>query len=165
MYISAYGAHIFTRRVCPSDGRSSPDSTALGSGWNTHSEADCDRSTLLYGRRSARGVGLSRSAEAIDCLLQGIERGPEAGSQEPKASAGTVLCISRGIAQVKFLEEVGGGMNFKPKVFSELMDAVGRSEISKLIVAHKDRSVRFRFAWFSHFCEIKLDRRTHVRTN
>ena len=45
-------------------------------------------------------------------------------------------------------------MNFKPKVFSELMDAVGRGEISKLIVAHKDRWARFGFAWFSHFCEI-----------
>jgi len=47
-----------------------------------------------------------------------------------------------------------GGMNFKRKVFTELMDAVGRGEISKLIVAHKDRLVRFGFAWFSHFCEI-----------
>src|ERR1700751_5155290 len=64
------------------------------------------------------------------------------------------FCISRGIAQVEFLEEVGGGMNFKRKDFTELMDAVGRGEISKLIVAHKDRLVRFGFAWFSHFCEI-----------
>jgi len=45
-------------------------------------------------------------------------------------------------------------MNFKRKVFTELMDAVGRGEISKLIVAHQDRLVRFGFAWFSHFCEI-----------
>jgi Helix-turn-helix domain/Resolvase, N terminal domain len=45
-------------------------------------------------------------------------------------------------------------MNFKRKVFTELMDAVGRGEISKLIVAHADRLVRFGFAWFSHFCEI-----------
>jgi hypothetical protein len=64
-YVSAYDAHIFTRRVCPPDGRSSQDSTALGSGWNTHSEADSDRSALLYGRRSATGVGFSRSAEAL----------------------------------------------------------------------------------------------------
>ena len=45
-------------------------------------------------------------------------------------------------------------MNFKRKVFTELMDAVGRGEISKLIVVHKDRLVRFGFAWFSHFWEI-----------
>src|SRR5246127_3951197 len=51
------------------------------------------------------------------------------------------FCISRGIAQVEFLEEVGGGMNFKRKVFTELMDAVGRGEISKLIVAHKATTV------------------------
>src|ERR1700751_766765 len=94
-YVSAYDAHIFTGRVCPPDGRSSQDSTALGSGWNTHSEADSDRSARLHGRRSATGVGFSRSAEAIDCLLPGVERGPEAGSQEPKASAGTVLYLSR----------------------------------------------------------------------
>src|ERR1700741_1075190 len=63
-YVSAYDAHIFTGRVCPPDGRSSQDSTALGSGWNTHSEADSDRSARLHGRRSATGVGFSRSAEA-----------------------------------------------------------------------------------------------------
>src|SRR5215470_19120461 len=60
-----------------------------------HREADSDRSALLYARRSATGVGFSRSAEAIDCRLQGVERGSEAGSQEPKASAGTVLYLSR----------------------------------------------------------------------
>jgi predicted site-specific integrase-resolvase len=64
------------------------------------------------------------------------------------------FCVARGIAPVEFLEEIGGGMNFKPKVFTELMDAIGRGEISKLIIAHKDRLVRFGFAWFSHFCEI-----------
>ena len=64
------------------------------------------------------------------------------------------FCVARGIAQVEFLEEIGGGMNFKRKVFTELMDAIGRGEISKLIIAHNDRLVRFGFAWFSHFCEI-----------
>src|ERR1700751_4280460 len=152
-YVSAYDAHIFTGRVCPPDGRSSQDSTALGSGWNTHSEADSDRSARLHGRRSATGVGFSRSAEAIDCLLPGVERGPEAGSQEPKASAGTVLYLSRNRAS-RIPRRGRRGMNFKRKVFTELMDAVGRGEISKLIVAHKDRLVRFGFAWFSHFCEI-----------
>jgi putative resolvase len=63
------------------------------------------------------------------------------------------FCTTRGLAGVEFIEEVGGGMNFKRKAFTSLMDAVGAGEISTLIIAHKDRLVRFGFPWFEHFCQ------------
>ncbi len=67
--------------------------------------------------------------------------------------------VAKGLANVEFIEEVGGGLNFKRKRFLELMDAIGRGEVKTLILAHEDRLTRFGFEWFEHYarthgCEI-----------
>jgi predicted site-specific integrase-resolvase len=62
--------------------------------------------------------------------------------------------IAKGFANVEFVEEIGGGLNFKRKKFLELMDAIGRGEIRTLIIAHKDRLVRFGYEWFEHYARI-----------
>ena len=66
---------------------------------------------------------------------------------------------AKGLANVEFVEEVGGGLNFKRKKFLELTDAIGRGEIKTLVLAHRDRLTRFGFEWFEHFaranaCEV-----------
>ena len=58
---------------------------------------------------------------------------------------------ARGLANVEFIEEVGGGLNFERKRFVSLMDAVGRGEVATLVVAHRDRLTRFGFEWFAHY--------------
>lgn len=69
--------------------------------------------------------------------------------------------VVKGLANVEFIEEVGGGLNFRRKKFLLLMDAIGRGEIKLLILAHRDRLTRFGFEWFEHFskanrCEIMV---------
>lgn len=65
----------------------------------------------------------------------------------------TFVCAS-GIAPDEYIEEIGSGLNFKRKKFNEIMDSIGKGEISNLIIAHKDRLVRFGFEWFEHYCEV-----------
>lgn len=67
--------------------------------------------------------------------------------------------VAKGLANVEFVEEIGGGLNFKRKRFLELTDAIGRREVKTLILAHKDRLARFGFEWFEHYarthgCEV-----------
>jgi predicted site-specific integrase-resolvase len=62
--------------------------------------------------------------------------------------------VARGLANVEFIEEVGGGLDFKRKRFLELTEAIGRREIKTLILAHRDRLTRFGFEWFEHFAKI-----------
>jgi len=62
--------------------------------------------------------------------------------------------IAKGLANVEFIEEVGGGLNFKRKRFLEVTEAMGRREIKTLILAHRDRLTRFGFEWFEHFAKI-----------
>lgn len=62
------------------------------------------------------------------------------------------FCLLKGFSNVEFIEEVGGGLNFKRKAFLSIMDAVDRRDVKTLIVAHKDRLTRFGFDWFDRFC-------------
>lgn len=62
------------------------------------------------------------------------------------------FCVNKGLSGVEFVEEVGGGLNFKRPKFITLMDAVGNKEVKTLIIAHKDRLCRFGFEWFESFC-------------
>lgn len=61
--------------------------------------------------------------------------------------------IAKGLANVEFIEEIGGGLNFKRKKFLLLMDEIARREIKTLILAHRDRLTRFGFEWFEHFAK------------
>ena len=62
-------------------------------------------------------------------------------------------CLGAGIAVDEWIQEVGGGMNFKRKQFLSLMDRIAAGDISRLIVAHKDRLVRFGFDLLDHIAK------------
>ena len=51
-----------------------------------------------------------------------------------------------------FIEEVGGGLNFKRKLFLQLVDAIVAGEVGTLLVAHRDRLSRFGFDLLEHLC-------------
>jgi putative resolvase len=63
------------------------------------------------------------------------------------------FCLGGGIAVDEWVEEIGGGLNLKRKKFLDLMDRVERCEVKQLMIAHKDRLVRFGFDFFDYFCE------------
>ena len=74
---------------------------------------------------------------------------------------------ARGLANVEFIEEIGGGLNFKRKKFLALMDEIGRHEVKMLILAHRDRLTRFGYEWFEHHatahgCELLVLNQEHL---
>lgn len=71
------------------------------------------------------------------------------------------FCLNGGIAVDEWIQEIGGGMNFKRKKFLSLMSRISTGEVKALLVAHKDRLCRFGFDFFEHMatengCEIKV---------
>lgn len=69
------------------------------------------------------------------------------------------FCLSAGIAVDQWIDEIGGGLNFKRPKFLNLMRSVRMGETTKIIIAHKDRLARFGFDFISEFaswygCEI-----------
>ena len=63
------------------------------------------------------------------------------------------FCLARGYIIDEVIEEVGGGLNYNRPQFLELMSLIERREIGILVIAHKDRLVRFGFEYFQHFIE------------
>jgi putative resolvase len=62
------------------------------------------------------------------------------------------FCINSGKAVDEKLEDIGSGLNYKRKSFLHLMEMVEQSRVSEIVIAHKDRLVRFGFEWFEKFC-------------
>src|SRR2546421_888133 len=63
------------------------------------------------------------------------------------------FAIAKGIANLEFIEEIGGGLNFKRPQFTALVDSVVADEGAILVVAHKDRVARFGFELLPHLCK------------
>lgn len=84
------------------------------------------------------------------CRVSSQAQKPDLQNQ---VTALTAFCVQSGIEGVEAVKEIGGGLNFKRPKFLEIMDAVERDEVKTLIIAHKDRLVRFGFEWFSRFLE------------
>jgi predicted site-specific integrase-resolvase len=63
------------------------------------------------------------------------------------------FCIARGIAVDEWISAIGGGLNFKRPKFSDLVDRIARSELSTLVIAHKDRLARSGYEWLVYLCE------------
>ena len=61
------------------------------------------------------------------------------------------FCLTCGKPDVEYIEEIGGGLNFKRKKFLQLVEMVENKEVEELILAHKDRLVRFGFDFFELF--------------
>ena len=53
----------------------------------------------------------------------------------------------------EIFSEIGSGLNFKRKNWNSILKRVQSGEISKVIVAHKDRFLRFGFEWFENFLQ------------
>lgn len=60
---------------------------------------------------------------------------------------------AKGLEVDEWLEEIGGGLNFKRKKFLRIIDRVIAGEIEQLVIAHQDRLARFGFPLIEHVCK------------
>jgi putative resolvase len=78
-------------------------------------------------------------------------------SQKPdlakQAAALREYCERHDYKPDEWIEEVGSGLNYRRKQFNRLMELIELGQVRRLVIAHKDRLVRFGFAWFAAFCE------------
>ncbi|MFA0697968.1 IS607 family transposase, partial [Vibrio sp. 10N.222.49.C9] len=63
------------------------------------------------------------------------------------------FCSANGYAVDEWLSETGSGLNYKRKKFNKLFLDIEMGKVSLLVIAHKDRLVRFGFEWFEAFAE------------
>ena len=63
------------------------------------------------------------------------------------------FCLASGRVINKKMEDIGSGLNYKRKNFVLLLEMVEQGIVSEIVVAHRDRLVRFGFEWFEKFCK------------
>jgi putative resolvase len=62
------------------------------------------------------------------------------------------FCAARGLTVTHWVSEIGGGLNFKRPKFLALVDRIISNQLAVLVIAHKDRLVRFGFDLLTHLC-------------
>lgn len=63
------------------------------------------------------------------------------------------FCTASGRAVNRYETDIGSGLNYTRKNFLQLMQDVESGKVKEIIVAHKDRLVRFGYEWYENFCE------------
>ena len=63
------------------------------------------------------------------------------------------FCAASGFAVTQWVSEIGGGLNFKRPKFLALVDQIVANQVARVVVAHKDRLMRFGFDLFLHLCQ------------
>ena len=58
---------------------------------------------------------------------------------------------ARGMIVDQVMTDVGSGLNYKRKKWNALLDDCFGGKVSTIIIAHKDRFVRFGYEWFESF--------------
>jgi predicted site-specific integrase-resolvase len=142
------GVTVKTMQRWDRDGKLKPDSRT-------------ETNRRLYSEEQiARFAGLSVKAEATRvlayCRVSSAAQKPDLVNQRRVLED---FVVAKGLANVEFVEEIGGGLNFQRKKFLALMDDIAQHQVRTLILAHRDRLTRFGFEWFEHFakthgCEI-----------
>ena len=62
-------------------------------------------------------------------------------------------CAEQKMKVDEWMQDIGSGLNYKRKQFTRLFEMVELGQVKVIIIAHRDRLVRFGYEWFEAFCE------------
>jgi predicted site-specific integrase-resolvase len=60
---------------------------------------------------------------------------------------------AKGYIVDEIITDIGSGLNYNRKKWNDLLKRIEEKRISKVIVSHKDRFIRFGYEWFERFVE------------
>lgn len=58
---------------------------------------------------------------------------------------------AKGLIVDEIIEDLGSGLNYNRKKWNKLIDESINGQVSKIIITHKDRFIRFGYDWFERF--------------
>jgi predicted site-specific integrase-resolvase len=82
--------------------------------------------------------------------VSGITQKPDLTNQ---INALEDYCKQQGIRVDEWMQDIGSGLNYKRKQFNRLMEMVELGQVRRIVIAHRDRLVRFGYGYFEAFCE------------
>jgi putative resolvase len=82
--------------------------------------------------------------------VSGVAQKPDLANQ---VKALATFCQDHRIQVDEWMQDIGSGLNYKRQQFNHLMERIELGQVRRLIIAHRDRLVRFGYAYFEAFCE------------
>ena len=101
---------------------------------------------LVYRGLVAQEQGLT----IVYTRVSGVAQKPDLANQMKALEA---YCQQHTITVDEWLSDIGSGLNYKRKQFNRLMELVELGQVRRLVIAHKDRLVRFGYGYFEAFCQ------------
>mgnify|MGYP001606093211 CR=1 FL=1 len=84
----------------------------------------------------------SKRSIKVYCRVSSSKQKNELANQK---AAMEQFCLAKGYSVEEWIEEIGGGLNFKRKKFLKLIDEALLGKVEVIVIAHKDRLCRFAF--------------------
>jgi putative resolvase len=82
--------------------------------------------------------------------VSGVAQKPDLANQ---IKAIELYCQAQAIKVDEWMQDIGSGLNYKRKQFNRLMELVELGQVRRIVLAHRDRLVRFGYGYFEAFCE------------
>lgn len=101
---------------------------------------------LVYRGLVAQEQGLTM----VYTRVSGVAQKPDLANQMKALEA---YCQQHTITVDEWLSDIGSALNYKRKQFNRLMELIELGQVRRLIIAHRDRLVRFGYEYFEAFCE------------
>jgi len=95
-------------------------------------------------------VAQEQGLTIVYARVSGVAQKPDLANQ---INALEVYCKQNSIKVDEWMSDIGSGLNYKRKQFNRLMEMIELGQVRRLIIAHRDRLVRFGYDYFEAFCE------------
>ena len=82
--------------------------------------------------------------------VSGVAQKPDLANQ---VKALETYCKEHSLKVDEWMSDIGSGLNYKRKQFNRLMQMVELGQVRRIVIAHRDRLVRFGYEYFEAFCE------------
>jgi putative resolvase len=95
-------------------------------------------------------VAQEQGLTIVYARVSGVAQKPELANQ---VNALETYCKQHSITVDEWMSDIGSGLNYKRKQFNRLMEMIELGQVRRLIIAHRDRLVRFGYEYIDAFCE------------
>jgi putative resolvase len=95
-------------------------------------------------------VAGERGLTIVYARVSGVAQKPDLANQ---INALEAYCKQHGISVDEWMADIGSGLNYKRKHFLRLMEMVELGQVRRIVIAHRDRLVRFGYDYFEAFCQ------------
>jgi putative resolvase len=95
-------------------------------------------------------VAQEQGLTIVYCRVSGVAQKPDLVNQMNALEA---YGKQHAIKVDEWMSDIGSGLNYKRKQFNRLMELVELGQVRRIMIAHRDRLVRFGYEYFEAFCE------------